>query len=236
MLPAAHPLLVGVLAPRRARRDLAVFRKSPPDAVEYRADLQNTISPSRVAKALQSLRATCPHPLIFTLRDTSEGGEFDQGDELRQALYHAAIPHVAAIDIEIAHRALLKSLHPLLATHKTTIITSFHDFSETPSARALDSLIRAGFASGAHIVKLACYSASPHDALRLLAVPLRFPRLRIAIVGMGPLGRAVRLVAPAFGSVLGYAAASAAVAPGQLSIDELRTAWSLLGFACSLPR
>jgi len=229
MLQVNQPLLVGVLAPRRAQRDVAVLRRTPPDVVEYRADLQAAVVPARIAAALHALRTHLACPILFTLRDASEGGEFDGGDERRIAAYRAALPHVDALDVEIANRAVLRHLHADLARFNTTVIASFHDFSETPAQRALDGLVRAGFAAGAHVVKLACHCATPHDAFRLLAVPQRHAGRAIAVIGMGPMGRAVRMVAPAFGSVLGYAAASAAVAPGQLTVEELRQAWELLG-------
>jgi len=229
MLKINQPLLVGVLAPRRMQRDVADLRRTPPDVVEYRADLQAAVVPARIATALHTLRAHLACPILFTLRDASEGGAFDGGNELRIAAYRAALPHVDALDVEIAHRALLRHLHADLARFNTTVIASFHDFSETPTVRALDGLVRTGFAAGAHIVKLACHCATPHDVLRLLAVPQRHPGRDIAVIGMGPMGRAVRMVAPAFGSVLGYAATSAAVAPGQLTVEELRVAWRLVG-------
>jgi len=229
MLTLTSPLLVGVVVPRRMARDLAVLRRTPPDVLEYRADLQRSLTPQRVPAALHALRSHLPRPLLFTLRDASEGGEFDGGDALRASLYAAALPHVDAIDVEIACRSLLKPLHSALAHHKVSVVASFHDFSETPDQRALDGLVRTGFAAGAQIVKIACHCATVRDALRLLALPQRHAGRPLAIVGMGPLGRAVRMVAPAFGSVLGYAAASAAVAPGQLTAAELQTAWSLMG-------
>lgn len=229
MLPATRPLLVGVLAPQNLRRDLAVIRRTPPDVVEYRADLQDAISAKRITATLRSLRSSLNLPFIFTLRDTSEGGRFDGGDDLRRELYRATLPFVDAIDIEIANRSLIAALRAELHHHKTTIIASFHDFSETPSRATLDALIRRGFAAGAHIVKIACHCANLEDAFKLLSLPQRHASSPLAIVAMGPLGRALRMIAPAFGSVLGYAAASAAVAPGQLTISELRHAWQLLG-------
>lgn len=229
MLNITRPLLIGVLAPRRMQRDLAVLRRAWPDVIEYRADLQVRVAPARLAAALKTLRAHVPCQILFTLRDASEGGEFDGDDDVRLAAYRAALPYVDAIDVEIANRSILKPLHAEFVQRKITVIASFHDFTETPTLDALDGLVRTGFAAGAQIVKLACHCASVHDALRLLAVPQRHSGRAVAVIGMGPLGRAVRMVAPAFGSVLGYAAASAAVAPGQLTVAELRIAWELLG-------
>jgi 3-dehydroquinate dehydratase-1 len=231
MIASDHPLLIGVAAARSLAADLAAITACPPDLVEYRADLAELVTTDSLAHDLCALRTSAGLPLICTLRDSKEGGECRLPLAQRALFLRIALPLVAAVDIELANLPLLALLHGDLARHNTTCILSWHDFSATPPAARLHELLataRAARAPAGAIVKIATHCASAADAVRLLALPQAAPDMQLAVVGMGPLGRAVRMVAPAFGSVLGYAALAHAVAPGQLSVAETRAAWRLL--------
>jgi 3-dehydroquinate dehydratase-1 len=71
------------------------------------------------------------------------------------------------------------------------------------------------------------------DALGLLKLTHQLSRegKRIAVLGMGPVGRHLRVVAPLYGSLLtyGYIEGEAAVAPGQFSVRELTSMLAKLG-------
>jgi len=231
MIACSHPQLVGVATARTLPADLAAITACPPDLVEYRADLAAKLATDSLTRDLQALRTAAGRPLICTLRDVKEGGECCLPLEQRALLLRSALPLVDAVDIELANLPLLALLRDDLARHAITCILSWHDFTATPPDTRLHELLaaaRATHAPAGTIVKLATHCASAADALRLLALPRAAPNLKLAIVGMGPYGRAVRMVAPAFGSVLGYAALAHAVAPGQLSVADTRAAWRLL--------
>ena len=231
MITCVPPQLVGVATARTLAADLAAITACPPDLVEYRADLTELATTDTLAQDLCALRTATSRPLICTLRDVKEGGECCLPLEQRARFLRIALPLVDAVDIELANLLLLALLRDDLARHATTCILSWHDFSATPPDARLHELLataRAAHAPADTIVKLATHCASAADVLRLLALPQAAPDLKLAVVGMGPYGRAVRMVAPVFGSVLGYAALAHAVAPGQLSVADTRAAWRLL--------
>ncbi|MCX7004873.1 MAG: type I 3-dehydroquinate dehydratase [bacterium] len=231
MITCVPPKLVGVAAARTLAADLAAIAACPPDLVEYRADLAELVTTDTLTQDLCALRTSTGRPLICTLRDVKEGGECRLPLEQRALFLRIALPLVDAVDIELANLPLLALLHDDLVRHATTCILSWHDFTATPPDARLHELLavaRAAPAPAGVIVKFATHCASAADAVRLLALPQAAPEMQLAVVGMGPYGRAVRMVAPAFGAVLGYAALAHAVAPGQLSVADTRAAWRLL--------
>ncbi len=226
------PFLVGVVSPRTLEDDLNCLLKDAPDMIEYRADLGDTLNESRVVLHLEGIREVLPFPILFTLRDKSEGGCFDGNDSLRASLYRAALPHVAAIDIETSNAGSLESIRTEAQLGDATLILSYHNFSETPPDALLEDVVDRALSLGADIAKIATMCATPEDAHRLLSVPLRHESKGIAVVGMGAYGRVTRIAAPAFGSLLGYAftGTSDMPVPGQLTVTELREAWRLAGY------
>src|SRR5512145_2268593 len=75
------------------------------DLLELRADLFADPRPADVVGALERLRGG-GRPLILTVRSATEGGR-PLPDDRRQRLYTAGLPHVDAIDLEIASTALV---------------------------------------------------------------------------------------------------------------------------------
>jgi 3-dehydroquinate dehydratase-1 len=138
-----------------------------------------------------------------------------------------------AVDIEID--APLPSRAAVVAaarSHGRTVIVSYHDHERTPSRQALCRITRRAFAAGADIVKIACRVRIPADSATLLGLlDVETASGRIAVLGMGPAGRLVRVVAPLLGSPLAYVSLREGLetADGQLTRDEIARAWSVCG-------
>lgn len=228
MLDLSTPKVVAVLTPRRLVQDIAQARKRMPDVIEYRADLRDGLDADAISGELETIKAKLGLPLLFTLRDKQEGGEFTGSNAKRAHLYTAVVPLVDAIDIEIANVRTLENVPRRVDDHEVTVVLSYHNLTATPGDADLDRLVNAAAVDGADIVKIATICTARQDALRLLSLATHTDTVPIAVVGMGPLGAAVRVVAPAFGSVLGYASLSGATATGQVPVDDLRKAWAIL--------
>jgi 3-dehydroquinate dehydratase-1 len=187
--------------------------------IELRADLFDPPAPARVEAALVRLRGG-HRPIVFTVRAAAEGGR-PMPEELRVELYRLALPHVAAIDVEIASEARVAELVPHARASGCTLILSFHDFTATPSRQALLALVDRARALGADLPKLATHTATLDDLHTLLDVTAVARPEGVVTLGMGPLGPLSRLVLPAAGSLLTYGAAGTGTAPGQLPVAEL---------------
>ena len=229
MLRFEKPLVIGVVTPRTMGEDLEVIGECAPDVIEFRADLQEVVRVEAVLKQLTEIRSKTRLPILFTLRDAAEGGEYDGESGEREMIYRSVLPQVDAVDIEAANLDIFDALRREIRHRAVTSILSYHNFEVTPDTTDLEKMIAFSGALVPDIIKIATVCATSHDALRLLSLPEKHPEQPLAVVGMGEFGRVVRIIGPSFGSVLGYASITAVVAPGQLTVEELRAAWKLAG-------
>jgi 3-dehydroquinate dehydratase-1 len=219
------PVVVGVL--RTLSRSAAQrAQQQGAGALEVRLDLlpEGDRSITKIAEFLASLHL----PVIITNRKREEGGAFTGTEEARIALLRSVIEsvEVAAVDLELASPEHGKSALVATATSRQVpVIFSVHDFTAMPPRTELERIITRMFEEGASIAKLAVTPKSFGDALGLLELTHQLARegKRIAILGMGPVGRHLRVVAPLYGSVLtyGHIEGEEPVAPGQFSVREL---------------
>lgn len=222
------PYLIAVIHGGTTHDDCACIDTQCANMVEYRADLCNTHNSTEMCKDLSYIREKLHLPVLFTLRDVKEGGHFEGNDTDREHIITDILPYVDGIDIEFAHARVFQSLAGRLKQDDKFCILSFHSFDDVPEDDALDDMVDYGEALGADVIKIAAMCSTSRESLRLLSLPLRHSNARIAVIGMGLFGPALRIVAPRFGSVLGYAPANEAVAPGQISLADLCHCWSLI--------
>lgn len=189
------------------------------DVVELRADLFDDPTPLGVVGALRRLR-TAPRPVLLTVRSGDEGGRA-MPDALRADIYRAGVEHADAVDVEIASVDLVAEVLPLARAARKLVVLSAHDFDGTPARAALQALVDQAFALGADVAKLATVTHAPADLRTLLEVTLATRDRGVVTLGMGPLGPLSRVVLPAAGSLMTFAAADRPTAPGQLPLAEL---------------
>jgi 3-dehydroquinate dehydratase-1 len=174
--------------------------------------------------------------VIITNRKREEGGAFTGTEEARIALLHSILEsvEVAAVDLELASPEPGKSaLVALASSRQVPVIFSYHDFTGMLPRTELESIIARMFDEGASVAKLAVTPKALSEALGLLELTHELSRegKRIAVLGMGPVGRHLRVIAPLYGSLLtyGYLEGEEAVAPGQFSVRELTSMLAKLG-------
>src|SRR5271155_5321649 len=97
--PESHPIVLGTVTTPSGLRYLA--RKSiPADAIEIRVDalLAEKVSAEKIEAALRTKK----HPVLLTLRIPPEGGQIAWKVAERRELFLRLLPHVEAIDVELA--------------------------------------------------------------------------------------------------------------------------------------
>jgi 3-dehydroquinate dehydratase/shikimate dehydrogenase len=169
--------------------------------------------------------ATCPLPLLLTLRSTAEGGRGPSSPAERRPLLEAAHEAGAALlDLEL-ERDL--DLVDRLGLPPERLVISWHDPSGTPEN--LDGVAGRLLATRARWVKLIPTTRSLADLAAVIALnedqcSRRAVQRRLITFGMGPAGIPSRMLAPLLGPPLAYVAwsARAAAAPGQLTFDQLQ--------------
>ena len=189
------------------------------DLVEARVDLFDDPQPDTLPATLGRLRSA-GRPLIVTVRAASEGG-WPLPEERRRDLYAAGLAVADAIDVEIASTELAAALVPAARRAGRTVILSTHDFETMPPRTEILARVARAFDAGADVAKVAAHAASLAALRVLIDVTRGVSPSPIATLAMGPMGPLSRLVLPAAGSLLTYAAAGAPTAPGQLPLDEL---------------
>jgi 3-dehydroquinate dehydratase I len=158
-------------------------------------------------------------PVLLTIRDESQGGQWHGREAERLALYLAGLKSVAAVDVEIGAHAL-EILAQQAPRCGVMVVGSFHDFSGTPDIIRLRAVEYRGRRMGADVVKIATLVSNPQHLIRLFALPA-CAKGPICVLGMGELGAISRVALPCVGSCLAYGSLGKKTAPGQLSCREL---------------
>jgi len=185
--------------------------------VELRLDWLR--SEGEIFRFLAGLRARRQRAtFIVTCRRRRAGGRFAGGIAAQLAVLRLAVECGGAwcdIESETAERLSPAALRKLLGPARYLI--SWHDFRRTPANLA--GIARRLERAGGDAAKLAIKANCVQDILRMLEVA-RAGRRRV-VVPMGEAGLPGRILALREGSALAYAAAGQAVAPGQLSLEEM---------------
>lgn len=172
--------------------------------------------------------------LLYTLRSQEEGGNCKLLPQEKARLIKELISyrHADFIDLEAAfllngNGALIQEAHRL----QTKVIVSYHDFLQTPNCEALCEKLETMSKHGGDIVKLACMPQSYEDVLAL-AQAAQWARNQLdcalIMISMGALGMPTRVFPTLFSSVLSFAGLNGGSAPGQLTVQEMRSIWKSL--------
>jgi len=103
-----------------------------------------------------------------------------------------------------------------------TMILSFHDFTSTPTPEVIRAKIDQAVDCGADIAKIAVHMQSMTSLCELVQICESESRIKLSMMGMGPLGKLSRLVFAKAGSVLNYGYLRESNAPGQWPAAELK--------------
>ncbi|MBI3462307.1 MAG: type I 3-dehydroquinate dehydratase, partial [Planctomycetes bacterium] len=173
---------------------------------------------------LRRLLRERPCPVMITCRRPEDGGQFRRGENERRLLLRAAIaggadyPSADYVDLELDVAGEIPRFG------KTKRIVSYHNFQETPEN--LDEIHAQLAARDPDIVKLVTLANRPSDNVRMLKLVLARNAARVKTVGfcMGEIGLPSRILTGKYGAPFTYASSQKglAVAPGQISFDELR--------------
>lgn len=212
-------MVVGAVSSRETLETLShVGRISEEcDVVELRLD-----SISGAGEGLQGLIGGLGVPILITARHPHEGGEGNFSAEARGQLLTSHLAVAALVDVELRSALELEAVIRQAQGKKLGVIGSFHDFNGTPSTEVLQGAIDMAVQFRFDAVKIATRLQSPADLVRLLALVGSEKRLPMSIMGMGPLGRASRVVLAKCGSVLNYGYLGNSNAPGQWPARRLK--------------
>ena len=206
------------------------------DMVEWRVDAYSGIhSLNAIREVLAELKPVLGETiLLFTFRSKEQGGlcslAYERIYDLHQVAAESGI--VDLIDVEYFQSDDIDKEIRTLQRMGAKVVTSHHDFFETPSEDVLFMLLEQMKHSHADIVKLAVMPQDAKDVLRLLEETnhfhTRYPNQPLITMSMGKLGVVSRISGEIFGSCVTFGAGKNASAPGQVPMKELQKMLSVI--------
>lgn len=208
-----------------------------PECIELRIDwYEEAKNEEKVIRLLEELRALIGDiVLLFTFRTKHEGGEQEISISEYRALCECVCESglIDMLDVEAYFQnGLLQTLCEMAHAHQVLIVASNHDFNKTPTEQELVERLHFMDQAGADIPKLAVMPKSERDVLTLLSAMVRYRETGgekpIITMAMGGDGVISRLAGEIFGSALTFAAGVEASAPGQISIDKVKSILNII--------
>ncbi len=194
------------------------------DLVELRVDALAGKIPE-VRKFLKK----CKLPILLTVRHPAEGGMGNLSSESRRKFFQEFLPFATLVDVELRSAGVMREVIATAKERGVGVVVSDHHFRRTPTLAQMCERRRRAFAAGADIFKLACLADTAGSVARLLDFVSTRKERPLAVMGMGKLGQASRVVLACAGSILNYGYLDKPNAPGQWEARDLKGLLRKLG-------
>ncbi|XHH08407.1 MAG: type I 3-dehydroquinate dehydratase [Candidatus Bathyarchaeia archaeon] len=223
-----HPNICVSIKPKTNSEALNLIQKAETakaDFIEVRLDsLEET-------RKLSDLTDATKIPLIATNKLPSEGGDFS-GTQIQrwETLMNAAKGGFQYVDLDLKNIKLKENIVDLQELGVKTIV-SFHRFSGAFTGQEMQRILSEEVSRGADVCKIVGTAKQVQDNLTALNfVSENSAKTKLVCFCMGERGRISRLLSPVFGAFFTFASVEQGneTALGQISINEMRTAYSLL--------
>ncbi|MBM2852357.1 MAG: type 3-dehydroquinate dehydratase [Candidatus Nitrosotenuis sp.] len=188
------------------------------DYAEIRFDF---LRPEQIPDTLQLIQNHLRR-CVCTLRPKSEGGKFDGSEQNRVSILKLIAEYRPyLLDIEFSTVSKNKSLLEYVRKTGTQILVSWHDFKGTPSFSVLYSRMQK-MKKLSKNVKIVTVANSVNDATVVLSLYRKQDENLVAF-SMGDYGRVSRILCMSLGSPFTYVSLGKPIAPGQFSVDEVKS-------------
>lgn len=194
------------------------------DYAELRLDF---MKPSMVPLALNLVKRDLKR-CICTLRPKSEGGKFSGSEKNRISILKLVAEYNPyLLDVEYSTIKKNKDLRQYLKRSKTDLLVSWHDFKKTPNTTSLKKMTNEMFKFSKNI-KIVTTARSIGDSAKVLSLYKNVPKNgNLVAFAMGNYGRMSRILCTQIGSPYTYVSLGKPIAPGQFSLDEVKSIFKL---------
>lgn len=210
-------------SPAKLKAKLAkALQKS--DYAEIRFDF---MKPDKVPLALHFVKKYLKR-CVCTLRPKSEGGKFASNEKNRiSILKMIAEYNPYLLDVEYNTIKKNKDLQQYLKKTKVNMLVSWHDFKKTPNSNVLKIMLRKMNKFSKNI-KIVTTAKTIGDTAKVLSLYKEISKNASLIAfAMGDYGRMSRILCTQIGSPYTYVSLGKPVAPGQFSLDEVKSIFKL---------
>ena len=203
--------------PKKLKKTLAKALKKS-DYAEIRFDFLN---PNAVPEALHLIKKDL-RKCVSTLRPIREGGKFS-GNEKNRVSIIKLIAEYNPFLLDIEYDTLRKNnrLQRYVKNTGTNTLVSWHNFKQTPSISVLKKKL-AQMKKISNNVKIVTMAKSINDATQVLSL-YKNNNTKLIAFSMGNYGRISRILCLFLGSPYTYVSLGKPVAPGQFSVDEVKS-------------
>ena len=205
----------------RSRLRIALKRS---DYAELRFDFMDPIKIPVVLNLVKKDLKRC----ICTLRPKSEGGKFSANEKNRISILKLIAEYEPyLLDVEFNTIRKNKDIRQYLKRTKTNLLVSWHDFKKTPDENLLKKKLKL-MSKFSNNIKIVTTAKTIGDAMKVLLLYRNLPKNHSLIAfAMGDSGRMSRILCTQFGSPYTYVSLGKPVAPGQFSLDEVKSIFKL---------
>ena len=192
---------------------------SKSDFAEIRFDY---LKKSDIPKVLENIKKNLSR-CVCTLRPKSEGGLFIGSENERKSILRLIAEYNPfLLDVEFNTIQKDKKLASYLKKSKCKLLISWHDFKKTPNESQLKSRFNK-MRKFSNVVKIVTVAKNVSDASRLLSLYSIKSKNKTVAFCMGDQGKFSRILCLHLGSPFTYVSLGKAIAPGQFSVDEIKS-------------
>ena len=208
--------------PKKLKKTLAKALKKS-DYAEIRFDFLN---PNAVPETLHLIKKDL-RKCISTLRPIREGGKFSGSEKNRISIIKLIAEYNPfLLDIEYDTLRKNKNLQRYLKNTGTSTLVSWHNFKQTPTVSVLKKKL-SEMKKFSNNIKMVTMAKTISDGSRILSLYKNSKGVKLIAFSMGNFGRMSRLLCLLLGSPYTYVSLGKAVAPGQFSVDEVKSIFAI---------
>ncbi|NIP62889.1 MAG: type I 3-dehydroquinate dehydratase [Nitrosopumilaceae archaeon] len=184
--------------------------------VELRLDFLNPKDVPRTLELLKNKRKK----LVCTLRPKTEGGKFSGSEKERLSIIKLISEYDPYL-LDVEYKAIRTNHSLKKYLRNSNLLVSWHDFKKTPLSKQLFRQL-SQMRKQSKNVKIVTTAKTLNDVARILSLYSKSQGLNLIAFAMGDIGRISRILSIYLGSPYAYVSFGKAIAPGQLSLEELR--------------
>jgi 3-dehydroquinate dehydratase-1 len=189
---------------------------------EYAEIRLDFVNPSEIPNILQNIKEKISR-CVCTLRPKNEGGKFSGKENERISILKLISEYNPfLLDVEFNTLKKDQKLRQYLKKSNTDILVSWHDFKKTPSIDRLNSRLTE-MKKLSNFVKIVTVAKSVSDTSRILSLYNRSSKIKLIAFAMGEQAKFSRILCLHLGSPYTYVSLGKAIAPGQFSLDDMKS-------------
>ena len=189
---------------------------------EYAEIRLDFVKPADVPDVLDSIKEKLSR-CVCTLRPKNEGGKFSGSEKERVSILKLITEYNPfLLDVEFNTLKKNQKLRQYLKKSKTSILVSWHNFKKTPDTKKLNLTLKQ-MKKFSNYVKIVTVAKSINDTTKILSLYNKSSKINLIAFAMGEEARFSRILCLHLGSPFTYVSLGKAVAPGQFSLDDMKS-------------